>query len=320
MTEKESIWEFLKDEISNNSKAALVIVGEASNHSPGRQGFKMAVSIFGNTFGTIGGGIMEKTIIAETKEMLAKDSASIVRKLHHFSNTEKEQSGLICGGFQTVIVQILNETNIQDIEEIIKSSNKIENGLLILESGQIKYLPAANDFFEIDFSFNEPGEWIYKENIGMPNLCYIAGGGHVGLAVSRIMKSLGFYITIFDYRKDIFTMEQNTFADSKIITDYENIGEHIIESPRTYVVIVTPQHFGDRAAIGSVINKKVKYIGMMGSKKKIKTVFDALIEEGVTEMDLKRVHTPIGLKIGAETPEEIAISIAAEIIKIKSEN
>ena len=132
------------------------------------------------------------------------------------------------------------------------------------------------------------------------------------------MKSLGFYVVVFDHREDVFTIEQNSFADEIVITKYEDIGNRIIESERSYIIIVTPMHSGDKDTLKSVINKNVKYIGMMGSKRKIKTIFDALLLDGISNELFKKVHTPIGIEIEAETPEEIAISIAAEIIKAKN--
>ena len=136
--------------------------------------------------------------------------------------------------------------------------------------------------------------------------------------LSRVMKALGFYVVVFDHREDVFTIEQNNFADEIIITRYEEIGKRIIESERSYIIIVTPMHAGDKDTLKSVIDKKVKYIGMMGSRSKIKNIFDALLADGIDGELLQRVHTPIGIEIEAETPEEIAISIAAEIIKVKN--
>ncbi len=159
---------------------------------------------------------------------------------------------------------------------------------------------------------------MYKEYIGLPLISYIAGGGHVGLAVSRVMKTLGFYVVVFDHREDVFTIKQNKFADEIIITKYEDIGNKIIESERSYIIIVTPMHAGDKDTLKSVIHKNVKYIGMMGSKRKIKSIFDALSNDGIDKNFFDKVHTPIGIEIEAETPEEIAISIAAEIIKVKN--
>jgi xanthine dehydrogenase accessory factor len=133
------------------------------------------------------------------------------------------------------------------------------------------------------------------------------------------MKPLGFHVIVFDHRQDVYTIEQNKFADEIIICKYEEIGNKIIESERSFIIIVTPMHAGDKDTLKSVINKNVKYIGMMGSQRKIKSIFEALTGEGVDKELLKKVHTPIGIEIEAETPEEIAISIAAEIIKLKNQ-
>ena len=114
------------------------------------------------------------------------------------------------------------------------------------------------------------------------------------------------------------TIEQNKFADEIVICKYEEIGSKIIDSDRSYIIIVTPMHAGDKETLKSVINKNVKYIGMMGSKRKIKTIFESLRENGIDENLFIRVHTPIGLEIEAESPEEIAVSIAAEVIKVKN--
>ena len=113
-------------------------------------------------------------------------------------------------------------------------------------------------------------------------------------------------------------LEQNEYADEIIITKYEEIGNYITEGELSYIMIVTPMHAGDKDTLKSVIHKNVKYIGLMGSKRKIKSIFDTLSEDGVDEKLFDRVHTPIGLEIEAESPEEIAISIAAEVIKVKN--
>ena len=113
-------------------------------------------------------------------------------------------------------------------------------------------------------------------------------------------------------------LKQNEFADEIIICNYEEIGSKIVEGERSYIIIVTPMHSGDKDTLKSVIHKNVKYIGMMGSKRKIKTIFEALSKDGIDKKLFEKVHTPIGIEIEAETPEEIAISIAAEVIKVKN--
>ncbi|MDH3268291.1 MAG: XdhC family protein [Ignavibacteria bacterium] len=312
-----TLWNFILKMISSDKKAVLLVVAESSNSSPGRQGFKMVITEDAEQFGTIGGGIMEKDMIEYALDLLFGNEAKVIKKLHHTDKTKFEKSGLICGGYQTIIFCILDKSHTQLIENILSSINKKQNGKLTVTPGIIEYQQSEENL-PINLHHNTDEDWQYTETIGLPLIAYIAGGGHVGLAVSRVMNSLGFHVVVFDHREDVFTIEQNEFADEIIICNYEEIGSKLIEGERSYIIIVTPMHAGDKETLKSVIHKNVKYIGMMGSKRKIKSIFDALLAEGVDDELFKKVHTPIGIEIEAETPEEIAISIAAEIIKVKN--
>lgn len=313
-----SFWKFAIDSINRFEKIVLLTNADSSNSSPGRQGFKLLLCPNGTIKGTVGGGIMEKQLIDYGIELLSSGrNVSSIKRLQHSSKTELEHSGLICGGFQTVIFSILSKKQLQLIEEIIENITKRENGILSLSFNKIAF--DKNNFMPKDFFFNysDDKNYLYKENIGFAETAYIIGGGHVGLAVSEVLKFLGFHVIVFDHRNDIFTMDQNCFADEKIIEEYKSINAHIKGGNKSYVVIVTPQHSGDKDALGSVIKMDLKYIGMMGSNRKIKTVFNNLVKDGIDKKLFEKVHTPIGLPILAETPKEIAISIASEIIKIK---
>ncbi len=312
-----SFWNFILKTIRSEKKIVLQIVAESSNSSPGRKGFKMAVTEDAEMIGTIGGGIMEKDMMEYSLDLLFRNETRLIKKLHHSDKTNFEKSGLICGGYQTIIFSVLDKSHIQTIESILSSLSQKQNGTLSAMPGKIEYQQTEN-IQRITFHYNTDQDWQYTENLGLPLIAYIAGGGHVGLAVSKVMKSLGFHVIVFDHRQDVYTLEHNKFADEIIICKYEEIGNRIIESERSYIIIVTPMHAGDKDTLKSVINKSVRYIGMMGSQRKIKSIFDALIGEGIDTEILKKVHTPIGMEIEAETPEEIAISIAAEIIKVKN--
>ncbi|MBE0570451.1 MAG: XdhC family protein [Ignavibacteriaceae bacterium] len=261
---------------------------------------------------------MEKDMVDYSLDLLFGNEFRLIKKLHHTDKTNFEKSGLICGGYQTIIFSVIDKSQTTLVENILLSIREKQNNELLITPKRIGY-SAADSIKTVSFTNNSDEDWEYRENIGLPLIAYIAGGGHVGLAVSRVMKTLGFYIVVFDHREDVFTIEQNSFADEIIIARYEDIGKKIIESERSYIIIVTPMHAGDKATLKSVIDRKVKYIGMMGSRSKIKNIFDALLADGINEELFKKVHTPIGIDIEAETPEEIAISIAAEIIKVKNQ-
>jgi len=192
------------------------------------------------------------------------------------------------------------------------------NGILSITKSSFLFTPHQMSNNEISIKIKSESNWKFEENIGISNTVYIVGGGHVGLAVSRIMSTLNFYVVVFDHRKDVQTMDENSFANKKIITSYDKINEYIIEGNKSYVVVVTPSHDGDKDALKSAIYLNLKYIGSMGSKKKVDSIFSQLRSDGIHNNLLEKIYTPIGLEIEAESPEEIAISIAAEIIKIKN--
>ena len=314
-----NFWKFIFNRITTGFPVILMIVADSSKSSPGRQGFKMAVSSGGELAGTVGGGIMEHNLVEQCRGYL-KDERNInqVKKLFHNKTSAGEKSGLICGGTETIIIRTLTADNANFISDIISSFENLKGGIFQIDPVRISFNVTNTRGRAIFFNYESDNDWTYEENTGFPETVYIIGSGHVGLAVSKIMSMLDFYVIAIDSRNDVSTVLNNTYADKKLIISYEEVGEHIIEGDKTYAVIVTHGHDTDVIALKSVIEKKLAYLGMMGSKRKIKSVFNHLVESGTEPELLDRVHSPIGLEIEAESPEEIAVSIAAEIIKLKN--
>jgi xanthine dehydrogenase accessory factor len=128
---------------------------------------------------------------------------------------------------------------------------------------------------------------------------------------------LGFRVVVIDPRPEYNNSERFPNADSLIVEEWESAFSRLIEDEDSYVVIYTPGHVLDERCLHFAIGTEAKYIGMIGSKKKVKEVKERLVQKGVSQQQLNKVHAPMGIEIGAETPEEIAISILAEIIKFK---
>ncbi len=311
-----SIWLFINKYLNEGKKVALLVVAESSNSSPGRQGFKMALSENSDVFGTIGGGIMENNLSEFTLSLMSSENDTFIKRLYHSNTSIHQKSGLNCGGRQTVIIKILTRKDQTKIEEIIKNLTQRKKGELLISESDFSYNDDS-DLTEIQFK-DDKDNWEYKEQVGFTETAYIIGSGHVGLAVSKIMKSLGFYVVVFDNRAEVYTVKQNIYADEIIICNYNEAGSKIIENENSFIIITTSNYLSDTDVLSSVINKKVKYIGMMGSKRKIINIFNALKEKGINRNLFSKVHTPIGVEIEAETPDEIAVSIAAEIIKVKN--
>jgi xanthine dehydrogenase accessory factor len=319
---KEStLWKFILDKLTAGCNVGLMLVAESSDSTPGRRGFKMALASDGTQYGTIGGGIMEYNLLKSvTKRLNETNPIAEVHYLQHSRDTEEEKSGLICGGRQTVVIKYLDKSDIDAVSKIADNFSANKNGLLKITNDSFSFEEVSRQEEKPNFKFQNFSNWELTEDIGFPKTVYVVGSGHVGVAVCRVFAGLGFRTVVFDHRKDIFSKVENNYADEKIITPYKDVGDFIEEGNNSYVVIVSPQHTGDKDALGSVIRKKVKYIGMMGSQKKITTIFNLLGKEGVSTTLFKLVHAPIGLEIKAETPSEIAISIAAEIITLKNKN
>ena len=133
------------------------------------------------------------------------------------------------------------------------------------------------------------------------------------------MEGMDFYITVFEERKGLNTLEKNEFANEIIIADdYTALANLIPSGPNQYVVIMTFGYRTDDIALRALLDKQFKYLGVLGSKKKMEKLFDDYRADGIADEILHRIHTPIGLAINSQTPEEIAVSIAAEIIKVKN--
>jgi xanthine dehydrogenase accessory factor len=314
------LWKFIDEKLITGYKVILLVVAESSKSSPGRAGFKMAISSDNALTGTVGGGIMEHKLLEECRQHFEKDyKINSIKKLFHNKTSPGEKSGLICGGSETIILKSIDKSDENIVSKIITNCNDLKCGNLIIDQDGISFDESGIQSQKIIFNFKSNNEWSYQETTGQPNTIYVIGGGHVGLAVSKVLSTQDFFVITIDPRKDVFTMVNNVYANKKLYIPYADVGDHIIEGDRSFAVIVTSEHDTDLAALRSIINKKLKYIGLMGSKAKIKSIYNKLMEQGVNPELLKKIHTPIGIEIEAESPDEIGISIAAEIIKVKNE-
>jgi xanthine dehydrogenase accessory factor len=144
------------------------------------------------------------------------------------------------------------------------------------------------------------------------------GGGHVGLSVSQLFRQLNFYVIVFDNRDNLNTFESNTFAHQKHVIEYAAIADYIKEGSDSYVAIMTNKYTDDKLVLSKLLQNNYAYIGVLGSKAKLKTMWEVLQKEGFEQEELDKIFAPIGIHIKSETPEEIAVSIAAEIIQVKN--
>lgn len=160
------------------------------------------------------------------------------------------------------------------------------------------------------------GELILEPITGTPALI-IFGGGHVSRSLCKVASMAGFRVTVVDDRSQYANPERFPEATKTLAMDFrEAVGELLFKTS-TYVLIVTRGHRSDEEILEQVIRKPTKYIGMIGSKRKVLTTYEHLLERGISIQELKRIQAPMGLEIGATTAEEIAVSVVAQLIAVR---
>ena len=155
---------------------------------------------------------------------------------------------------------------------------------------------------------------VYIDVVASNPTLVVVGAGHVAMPVAEIGHLCGFRVVVLDDRPEMASEERFPHAAERIAGDIAKTLHTLTITPNTYIVIITRGHAYDEAALRAVINSPAAYVGMIGSRRKVRTTFDRLLADGIPEKQIQRVHAPIGLNIGAQTPAEIAVSILAEIV------
>jgi xanthine dehydrogenase accessory factor len=313
-----SVWKFIQDKLTAAQNVMLLYVLESEGSSPGRQGFKMAIAADGEIFGTIGGGIMEHKLVEKAKTMLQQnETVVLLMRQHHDKEHAKDQSGMICSGNQlNAFIPIAASHPLSTIETILKNQRANNPTFIQLSPNGLQLVDEA----ATGLQYNTDEDWVYSEAINQQTVIHIIGGGHVGLALSELMNFLGFYIKLYDDRPELNTLAANSFAHEKHIINYDSIAGHFINTENDCVVIMTIGYRTDKTVLKQLISKPIFYLGMLGSDHKIKMLLQELEAEGFASRLLQNIHTPIGINIFSKTTKEIAVSIAAEIVREKNKD
>jgi xanthine dehydrogenase accessory factor len=316
-------WLKLLAHLQGGQPAFLGLVADNTAHSPGTCGAKLFVRPDGSTEGTIGGGIMEADIIEHGVQALAADEFEPERQvLFHRPKGKGDKSGLICAGHQTNIYYVCRpERDLSAVEEIVRRLERDEPGLLELGATGLRLtdedtISPEQAPIRLIESGEEDDSWCYQEQLLNWKRAAIIGGGHCGLALSRVLTNLGYTVTLFDTREDIFTFVENEHARYKIaVDDFAQASAHIDHPEITHVIVMTMGQPGDVRGLLGTIEGPYPYIGVMGSEAKLAKIWRDLEAEGVDPALFERVWAPIGLEMTSNIPEEIAISIAAELLR-----
>lgn len=318
-----NFWLYLLHQLQNERRVFLALVASHTPGSPGTMGAKLWISETGEICGTIGGGIMEHKLIDRAKEILKQeDFPPEIQTLYHRASGFSEKSGMICSGSQTNLYYLCRPSRDREtiekvvslIERDISGSLSIDTSGMSLEEKGVNLAQPAIQLIQ------ESVRWRYEEQLLNRQRIAIIGGGHCSLALSRVMSQLDYEVLVFDTRHQVSTLNQNNYARSiKIVEDYQAVGTSITFPQLTCLVVMTTDYASDIRALIGVTSLPFPFIGVMGSHAKIATIFEQLQQAGISESLLSRVYAPVGIPIGSHTPEEIAISIAAQILQERNQ-
>jgi xanthine dehydrogenase accessory factor len=325
----------------------LATIVSTSGSTPAAALSKMVVKHKGTvSAGTVGGGCMEGDVLHAAKRLSGGTKAEVVT--FHLNETNIDQ-GLICGGTLEILIEPVSPEQRSLIEELreLRASGEdvvlatfLQNGGTIPWKHIVRPRSAASDdpFFrsrlpDLEADLKEEvrkayqrhqtrrvktkgGELFLEPALGEPGLV-IFGGGHVSKYVSKAASMAGFRVTVVDDRPEYANPERFPEAGQTVAVEYAEAMRRVSILPSTYVVIVTRGHRSDEVILEQVLKTPAKYIGMIGSKRKILSTYKSLAERGTPLASLKKVYAPIGLDVGAVTAEEIAVSITAEMIAVR---
>ena len=299
-------------EMEKKHDTVLVTIIADQGSTPRGAGSQMLVGSESRITGTIGGGAVERRSEELAMEFLKEKKSGIHEfRLHR---NAKEDIGMVCGGDLTVYFQYISGTdeNWKELaEQLLAWVNERKHGWLVLHlDGSSASLCGNREELPEENCFSIP--------LPVGERVVIFGGGHCSYALAPILKSVGFRVTVFDCREEFANADRFPDADQVICGDYLKIADSIALNAEDYVVVMTNGHSHDYEVQEQALRGPLAYIGVIGSRAKTAAVNKKLREAGVPEEAIASVHTPIGTAIKAVTPEEIAVSIAGEMIYVRA--
>ncbi len=331
--------------LEENTSVVWATVVSQEGSAPRGSGSRMLLGKDGTTLGSIGGGRLEGEAIKAAGVHLKEKGAELLT--FSLSGQEVAAAGMICGGNVRIYLETISTDALPFLKELSTSFSRLEGvlfltairktpagfnhshllwaggkvvaGELTIPSAVADHLPSVERgrvpvFFPLTGEENQ----IYIEPIELPNVLHIFGGGHISLDVAWIAHRLGDTIVVVDDRKEFANQERFPMAARVRAQPFDAALEEMTFGTHDDVVIVTRGHIHDLDILRSTLKSCPRYVGMIGSRRKNRMIFEKLLEEGVSKERLDQVHAPIGLDIQAETPAEIAVSIVAELIQVRA--
>ncbi len=341
--------------VQQKQTVALATVVSSKGSLPMSKRAKMLVFEDGSIHGTIGGGVLEARVIDEAREVLQTHRTKIVQI--DLTSDQIEADGLTCGGTVEILLeyftphaeQLVIEAALQTIEygqtaviasllpdiavnrlhpqhrtiliqhdgSLVGTTGLEQLDLAILELARPKLGQPFLKACDLSLTPPQPAR-VFLETLLPTPTAYLFGGGHISLHLSHILHFIGFDYVVIDDRPEFLTRERFPEAKDLVCQSFDSIFDTLTLLPQaSYLIIVTRGHKSDQEVLMQALRTDAAYIGMIGSRRKIHLMFEHLRTQGIPHATLDRIHAPIGLEIGADTPEEIAVSIAAELIQVR---
>ncbi|TWH48697.1 XdhC family aldehyde oxidoreductase maturation factor [Sporomusa sp. KB1] len=333
--------------LSSGENVVLATIFHSAGSAPRSAGAKMIVCADGSIIGTVGGGRVEADTIELAKEVLANHQSVILP--FDLTGADAAGLGMICGGKGEILLDYLDAANSDNrliYEAILATMDKAQKAWLMTElssqsvAGRTRQQCLVMQDGTIIGNFHCEPEFMEKMSSGPAKISihadakenrifivdpirtistvYLFGAGHVSQQIAKLTEMVGFVTVVIDDRPAFANRERFPLSEIMVVDNFECMAKLPIDQD-SYLVIVTRGHLHDRTVLEQALETEAGYIGMIGSKKKRDHLYKILQEQGVSAAKLQQVYSPIGIDIYAETPEEIAVSIVAELIKARVE-
>lgn len=312
--------------LNGGQPAVLVSILRSEGSTPRGAGAMMAVFPGGACAGTIGGGSLE--FEAQKTAVGLLSSGQNLMQSFRFTGSDAASLGMVCGGGVTLHFQYLPpDGSVAPLfQALLDADARGEDAWLLrrLDGDKVADMHLADRN-----STPEAGRLLKSQPVLTPDgwssipvvragRVYLFGGGHVSQALVKVIAAVGFRPIVYDDRAEFSNASLFPQAEQTLCGPFESLSERISITSDDYVVVMTRGHQADTEVLSQVLRSGAKYIGCIGSRKKLEFCRQALLSQGFTESEYAFVHAPIGLAIGARTPEEIAVSVAAELIAVRA--
>ena len=325
--------------LSDGEPVALSSLVDSSGSIPMSDRAKMIVDAGGRAHGTIGGGCLEAEIQTVARDVLASGRPQST----DYTMTEKQagEHGLNCGGTVRIYTERIDPDSGELFGEVAAAREGRSACVLVTRlggdgrallhpdgrrRGDLTAVPAARlsswarEALERErpsLQDAEAGEEFFVEPFTPPPILYVFGGGHVGGQIGQLAKNVGFHVVLVDDRPYFANPGRHPEVDECVADEVEAAFSRLPADDQIYIVAATRGHQHDEIVVEHAIARKVRYIGMLGSERKKMILWQRIESRGGDRRRLEEVYSPVGLDIGADTPEEIAVSVVAELIQVR---